>query len=284
MLYREVLEIVPAQPSSDGAGVKLKRVFGGHRVERFDPFLLLDELGSDQPADYMGGFPPHPHRGFETVTYLTKGKLEHRDHLGNQGLLEDGGVQWMTAGRGIIHSEMPRQTAGYLHGFQIWLNLPARDKMKAAGYEDIPASQIPVYSEKGVLIKAIAGRFAINGEALSGKHQSDPTRALILHLSMSPGEAIEVAFDPDFSAQVYVFDNEILLGETAIRVTSHQLARLSDGDSTLLKNNSTAPAQCLLLAGLPLREPIAQYGPFVMNTSAEIEQAIRDYQEGRLTG
>jgi len=283
MLYREVLEIIPAQPSSDGAGVKLKRVFGGHRVERFDPFLLLDELGSDEPADYMGGFPPHPHRGFETVTYLIKGKLEHRDHLGNQGILEDGGVQWMTAGKGIIHSEMPQLTDGYLHGFQIWLNLPAADKMKPAGYRDIAASQIPVYSEKGVLIRAIAGRFSVDNESLSGKQQTEPTRPLILHLSLSPGESITLGFDPKFSAQIYAFEGEVLVGETGIRVAGSHLARLSDGNNLLLRNTDENIAQCLILGGIPLREPIAQYGPFVMNTSAEIEKAIRDYQSGTLT-
>lgn len=280
MFYREVLEIIPAQPSSDGAGVKLKRVFGGYRVERFDPFLLLDELGSDQPEDYMGGFPPHPHRGFETVTYLIKGKLQHRDHLGNQGLLEDGGVQWMTAGRGIIHSEMPQLSDGYLHGFQIWLNLPAEQKMKPAGYQDIPAKQIPVYSENGVLIRAIAGRFSLNGEALSGKYQSSTTEPLILHLSLSPAEAISLDFDTRYTAQIYVFEGQLTLGETGIRVDSERLARLTEGDRLIIENRGALPAQCLLLAGLPLREPIAQYGPFVMNSNEEIRRAISDYNGG----
>ena len=279
---REVEEILQAKPASDGDGVRLLRVFGGNNLARFDPFLMLDEFGSFEASDYIGGFPSHPHRGFETVTYMLEGKMEHRDHMGNVGLLEPGDVQWMKAGAGVIHSEMPRQEQGRMRGFQLWVNLPAAEKMTPATYDDIAADHIPVYSLPGMQVKAIAGRLTVNNEVLTGAVNDRSSEPGYLDIQVG-NDAVELeAQVPDgHTALVYVYEGGVAVGQQT-RVTARQMARLSRNGSLQL----TADANCslLLITGKPIGEPIVHYGPFVMNTREEIEQAIADYNTGRLTG
>ncbi len=272
------IEIISAQPTSDGAGVKLLRVFGGNGAQRFDPFLMLDEFGSDDASDYIGGFPPHPHRGFETITYMLQGKMEHRDHMNNVGLLNDGDVQWMTAGRGIIHSEMPRQTEGRMRGFQLWLNLPAATKMQPAYYSDIAHEQLPVFELDAARVIAIAGDGECNDKTISGLLQRDHTTPCVwdIHLNDS-AESLSWTLKESLNAMIYVYDGQIDIEGHS--VGAQQLARL--GEVTELRF-AGANARVLLIAGTPLREAIAQYGPFVMNTEQEIEQAIADYRNGVL--
>lgn len=281
---RDVVEILRARPASDGDGVRLLRVFGGNGPERFDPFLLLDEFGSDQPLDYQGGFPPHPHRGFETVTYMLHGKMEHRDHLGNVGLLSDGGVQWMTAGRGIVHSEMPQQTQGLMQGFQLWVNLPASKKMKPASYSDIAAAELPLYPLANASIKLIAGEISVAGKPLKGYFNIADTRVIYGDIRLEPESSLTVNLDSDLNALVYAFVGNPCVGTSAFRMETKSLARLGSGDSITFSNPGSQPASLLLLAGQPLKEPVVQYGPFVMNTRDEIDLAIQQYQAGTLTG
>ncbi len=301
MKLRKVAEVIQATAASDGDGVKLLRVFGGVQPERFDPFLLLDEFGSAEPDDYIGGFPPHPHRGFQTVTYMLQGKMEHRDHMGNIGLLEDGGVQWMTAGKGIIHSEMPKQTAGRMRGFQLWINLPAAQKMQPSGYQDIPKRDVPEYCIDGTKLKAIAGDAVINGQVTTGYFSSDLTQPVYLDVSLLPGKSLTMPIDPESTVLIYVYEGSLLNGlsipsksdghnhaefkvhePNTKEIGAQQLARLVKGEGIMLKNASSNVAKFLLLAGKPLKEPIVQYGPFVMNSQAEIEQALSDYRAGQL--
>lgn len=282
---RQISELISAQSASDGDGVKLKRVFGGARPERFDPFLLLDEFGSDKADDYIGGFPPHPHRGFETITYMLKGKMEHRDHMDNVGLLSDGGVQWMTAGRGVIHSEMPQQTEGEMRGFQLWLNLPAVNKLQPARYEDVEADAIPSFAFEGVRGKAIAGENHLNGRAVQGYFDVADTEAHYLDIELAAGAEILIDTPLAHTALLYTYEGDVEIltnSETHSRVQSQQLARFTEGEAVRLVNTGDAPAQFLFLSGKPLREPIKQYGPFVMNTPEEIDQAIQDYRNGVL--
>lgn len=281
MNTRNIIELITAKPASDGAGVKLLRVFGGRHAERFDPFLILDEFGSESADDYIGGFPPHPHRGFETVTYMLQGQMEHRDHMGNIGLLNDGDVQWMTAARGIIHSEMPKQTQGKMRGFQLWVNLASDKKMQPAAWRDLPAQEVPSYDVGEVQVKALAGKAQINGTAVTGYFQRPDTQPVYLDISLQPGASVEIALAEGTNALVYSYSGTIEFGNTA--VVSQTLARLSGNGTVRWKNVGDQISHSLLLAGTPLKQPIAQYGPFVMNTSAEIEQAIQDYQEGVLT-
>lgn len=283
MTPREVVELLRPTPASDGQGVKLLRVFGGRRPERFDPFLLLDEFGSSVPEDYSGGFPPHPHRGFETVTYMLHGKMEHRDHLGNIGLLEDGGVQWMTAGRGVIHSEMPKQTEGLMQGFQLWVNLPASRKMAGAGYRDVPADDIPHYSPPGAHVRAIAGECVVDGEPVQGYFAIDDTDVIYLHITLEPDGGMVIELEPDYTCLLYVAKGAAIVGDKETPVAARTLARLARGDRISLENRGDDPLSLLLLAGSPLGEPIVQSGPFVMNSQEEVEQAFRDYQSGTLT-
>ena len=279
---RDVVEVLRPRRASDGDGVKLLRVFSGPGPERFDPFLMLDEFGSDVPEDYRGGFPPHPHRGFETVTYMLHGKMEHRDHLGNVGLLSDGGVQWMTAGSGIIHSEMPRQTEGLMRGFQLWVNLPAAQKMTPASYRDIPAEQIPLRRFPGASVKAIAGEANINGQPVAGFFAIPDTEVIYLDIRLDGYANLEIGYASACTSLLYVFDGALVAGAGETPLEAKSLARLGGGHLTRLANPGAVPASVLLMAGLPLGEPIAQYGPFVMNTMAEVEQAMRDYQAGKL--
>lgn len=283
MNSRKVIEQTAARPASDGDGVKLERVFGGAQPERYDPFLLLDEFGSDKADDYIGGFPSHPHRGFSTITYMLQGKMEHRDHMGNVGLLNDGDVQWMTAGKGIIHSEMPQQTQGKMHGFQLWLNLPASEKMQTANYQDVPAEKIPHYRLNGLALKAIAGKAVVNDTAVEGYFQVAHTNPLYLDIHLEPNAEARISSHDHQTALVYTYTGEIVLGDQRKLATQGILSRLDNNGDVLMKNPGNHTSRVLLLAGTPLNESIVQHGPFVMNTQEEIAQTLQDYREGVLT-
>ncbi|MDP2141459.1 MAG: pirin family protein [Gammaproteobacteria bacterium] len=277
MSTRRVEELLVAQATSDGAGVRLMRVFGGQELSRFDPFLMLDEFGSDESSDYIGGFPSHPHRGFETVTYMLDGHMQHKDHMGNVGELKNGDVQWMTAGSGIIHSEMPQQKEGRMRGFQLWLNLAAKDKMQPASYSDISAKDIPVYQREGGYIKAIAGSL----DNLQGHINKDVTEPIYLDIVIDKAPYAETFAVPDGNTvMVYVYEGSAEVNGTV--VAKSRLARLSrQGGSVEIK--TTDAARVLLISGKPIGEPIVHYGPFVMNSREEIEQALSDYRNGTLT-
>ena len=280
---RGVEQLVAGQPTQDGAGVRLTRVLHGPMMQRrLDPFLMLDAFGSDRPDDYIAGFPDHPHRGFETVTYMIAGRMRHRDSAGHEGLLTNGGVQWMTAGRGVIHSELPEQEEGVMEGFQLWLNLPARDKMCAPWYQDFQAEQIPVWRGPGVQVQVIAGRCGSGPGAVEGAMQREATAPLYLDIHLDAGARFEQPLPPMHNAFVYVYRGELSIGERAVPVQRMALlANTPDSDGVRLQAGD-APTRALLIAGRPLGEPIAQYGPFVMNSEAELRQAFRDYQSGRL--
>ncbi|MGZ5050597.1 MAG: pirin family protein [Methylobacter sp.] len=279
---RQLAAIITGQDTSDGAGVKLKRVVGQQQKNAFDPFLLLDEFKSDQANDYIGGFPEHPHRGFETVAYMLAGAMRHRDHLGNEGHLRAGDVQWMTAARGIIHSEMPEQENGLLHGFQLWINLPANEKMKSPHYQDFAARQIPqVVLADGGYIKVIAGEYSDGMEAITGPVTGIATRPMYLDIALSAEQRLDISVDAEHTALVYVYEGGLAVDVSGKILQAGQLGQLRLGDNIRLATQSS-PARCLVLAALPLKEPVAQYGPFVMNSSEEIEQAFRDYRDGVL--
>ena len=271
---RQVARLVRGMAASDGAGVKLNRVIGGPDLPQLDPFLLLDEFRSDDAADYLAGFPEHPHRGFETVTYMLAGRMRHRDSQGNTGLLGPGSVQWMTAGRGIVHSEMPEQENGLMQGFQLWVNLPAKDKMAAPRYQDIEPGRIPELQSAGARVRVIAGSY----RDLSGPVQAHATAPVYLDVSLQEGE-FQAAVPVEHNAFVYVYDGSLDIAGRA--VTRGELAVLSHGD-TVAATAGDAGARFILVAGRPLKEPVARYGPFVMNRREEIEQAMRDFTEGRL--
>ncbi len=286
MKARQLAQLWPAKQVSDGAGVKIRRSIGLQPQWRLDPFLMLDCFGSDEAADYIAGFPPHPHRGFETVTYMLDGHMLHEDHLGNRGHLKSGGVQWMTAGRGIIHSEMPQQESGLMRGFQLWLNLPAAEKMQEPAYLDLDPAQIPLAKIPQGLIKVIAGTLQspANTEVpllpvTKGPIRAASTQPLYLDLQLHSAADLALAVPAGHNALVYPYEGEVWLGSH--RVPLHHAGVLSDGDSLQLRTEG--PARIIVLAGKPLQEPVVQYGPFVMNSVAEIEQAIQDYQQGKLT-
>jgi hypothetical protein len=280
MNLRPVQTLLTAQPVSDGAGVKLHRIVGPNGMRGLDPFLLLDEFASDSAADYIAGFPPHPHRGFETVTYMLAGEMLHEDHLGNRGRLSAGGVQWMTAGRGVIHSEMPQQEEGRMHGFQLWINLPAAEKLKDPAYREVPAATIPVATlPNGGTLKAIAGHAEVAGDTLVGAVSGISTEPLYLDVHLPPGTDLAVPVPLGHRALVYVYGGALTWGDRNQGI--RQMAVLGDGDGLELRAGPEG-AQALVLAARPLGEPIAHSGPFVMNTREEIDQAIRDYAEGRL--
>jgi redox-sensitive bicupin YhaK (pirin superfamily) len=285
MTTRTLEHIIESIPASDGAGVKLRRSLGGPRGLRVDPFLMLDEFSSDNPGDYIAGFPAHPHRGFETVTYLLDGHMLHEDHLGNRGDLKTGGVQWMTAGRGIIHSEMPQQENGRLRGFQLWINLPAREKMKPASYRDLQASEIPVVAlPGGGTVKVVAGNLTIDGAAIAGPISGVTTDPTYLDISLPAGARFWLPINSEHSVFIYPYEGQVAVGpDGATRpLDSHTAGVLTAGDRIELTAGREG-TRLLLLAGRPLREPVVQYGPFVMNTRQEIEQAVRDFQSGALT-
>jgi len=281
-MQKQLQQIIPARATSDGAGVRIKRSLGQTQQARFDPFLMLDEFGSESANDYIAGFPPHPHRGFETVTYMLEGHMLHEDHMGNKGHLKNGDVQWMTAGRGIIHSEMPQQEQGLMRGFQLWLNLPAAEKMKPAHYQDIPASQIPVAElGNGGSIKVIANTAVIDGKVVSGPIQGITTQAIYWDVHLPLNEKFAHAIPATHNTFMYVYEGAIAIGEDARKLEAGNAGLLGAGDEISVVALS-ADTRFILLAGIPLKEPIAQYGPFVMNTPDEIEQAIQDYRSGAL--
>ncbi|MBJ6983606.1 pirin family protein [Luteimonas sp. MC1750] len=279
-----VVRKVRGRAASDGAGVKLTRVIGGQELPDLDPFLLLDEFGTDRPEDYLAGFPDHPHRGFETVTYMLDGRMRHRDNHGNEGLLVPGGVQWMTAGRGLVHSEMPEQEAGRMRGFQLWVNLPGRDKMSEPRYQEFAPERIPVaHPVDGVEVRVVAGELADrDGRQVHGPIDQPATSPLYLDATLDAGVAWEHRLPEGHNAFAYVFEGEAMLGtgDEARAVASQELAILGGGDLLRIEAGA-AGARVLLVAGRPLREPVARHGPFVMNTRQELMQAFVDFQEGR---
>lgn len=283
MIPRTLQQVIRAAATSDGAGVKLRRSIGQTEAARLDPFLMLDEFGTDNPDDYIAGFPDHPHRGFETVTYMLDGHMLHQDHMGNRGDLRSGDVQWMTAARGIIHSEMPQQLEGRMRGFQLWINLPAREKMKPAAYRDIPAAEIPVVAlAGGGRAKVIAGTLSVDGKATPGPIQGLSTDPLYVDVELQAGGIFRHAIAAGHNAFLYTYEGDVGVGEPPRALPLRSAGILSDGDQVSVMAGDNG-ASFILLAGKPLREPVVQYGPFVMNTHEEIEQAVRDYQTGQLT-
>lgn len=275
---RSVERLVPGQATSDGAGVRLTRLLTQDLQRRLDPFLMLDAFGTDNPGDYIGGFPDHPHRGFETVTYMIEGRMRHRDSAGNEGLLSPGSVQWMTAGRGVIHSEMPEQQDGRMEGFQLWLNLPARQKMDAPWYRDLAAADVPSFTAPGVSGKVISG----HSQGVAGAVQRDATAPLYLDLQLEAGARFDQPLEAAHNAFVVVYRGEVSIGGSTVgRARMAILANTPDSDGVTMVAGPEG-ARLLLIAGQPLREPIVQYGPFVMNTKEEIYQAVDDFRAGRL--
>jgi len=276
---RGVERLVGGQFVMDGAGVKINRVLTQPLQRRLDPFLMLDAFGSDKAGDYIAGFPEHPHRGFETVTYMLAGRMRHRDSAGHEGSISDGGVQWMTAGRGVIHSEMPEQNEGLMEGFQLWLNLPAQDKMRAPWYRDIPADSVPRFTlASGATVQVIAG----STHGVAGAVQRDVTEPLYLDIELPAGATFEQPLPAGHNTFLYVFRGEVVVegkGVPQARMAILDNAQTADG----VRIKATQPARLLLLAGRPLGEPIAQYGPFVMNTQAEVFQAVEDFRNGKFT-
>ena len=263
-------------PASDGAGVKLKRIIGQPALPDLDPFLMLDAFGSDDPKAYIAGFPSHPHRGFETVTYMLAGRMRHKDSVGNEGLLGPGSVQWMTAGRGIIHSEMPEQESGLMQGFQLWVNLPAKDKMTAPRYQDIQAGSVPTVDlGGGASAKVLAGEVG----GVKGPVDPGATQPIFLDLTLEAGGATRIPLPEGHNAFVYVFEGAAEVGDPGQPLANGQIGVLSTGDDVALA--SKTGARLILVAGKPLREPVAKHGPFVMNTQAELVQAFEDFRAGR---
>ena len=274
-----IVRKVSGRATSDGAGVKLTRVIGGGELPDLDPFLLLDEFGTDKAEDYIGGFPDHPHRGFETVTYMLDGRMRHRDNHGNEGLLVPGSVQWMTAGRGLVHSEMPEQESGRMRGFQLWVNLPARDKMTAPRYQEFAPESIPVaHPGNGVSVKVIAGAV----DDVRGPIQQPATDPLYLDITLDANTSWDYLLPDGHNAFAYAFEGAAGIGEgdSARPLATHELAVLGGGERFVVTAGEGG-ARLLLVAGRPLRENVARHGPFVMNTREELMQAFVDYQQGR---
>jgi len=275
-INREIRHLIPAQATSDGDGVKIQRVAGFNNAS-FSPFLMVDELKSDKRADYVGGFPPHPHRGIETLTYMLKGHFEHKDHMGNVGSLRTGGAQWMAAGQGVIHSEMPIMQDGDLHGFQIWINQPARDKMKPAQYHDFQPETITEFREEKIgLLRVLAGDIVANGEAIQGPLTQTGVPATVADWQATPGSTAKLETPEQHNAMLYVYKGSIKVNERV--VMQGEFALLSHGEVIALEANDVSGT--LLFIGEPIDEPVVHYGPFVMNSIDEIEQAIRDYNSG----
>ncbi len=265
--------IVHGMAASDGAGVKLTRVIGTQALSEVDPFLMLDEFGSDDPNAYIAGFPDHPHRGFETITYMLDGRMRHRDSRGNEGLLGPGDVQWMTTARGLVHSEMPEQQEGLMRGFQLWLNLPAKEKMLDPRYQDIPAARIPATTLDDATLKVLAG--SVGG--VTGPIASPSTTPLIVDVAVPEHGRVVLPIPSELAGFAYVFEGLALLGGKS--VGRKYVAVLGGGDALTIESQ-TGPVRVLLVAGKPIGEPVARYGPFVMNTRAELQQAFTDYQNG----
>jgi redox-sensitive bicupin YhaK (pirin superfamily) len=277
---RAVERLINGQFVMDGAGVKINRVLTQSLQRRLDPFLMLDAFGSDKPGDYIAGFPEHPHRGFETISYMINGRMRHKDSAGHEGLITNGGVQWMTAGRGVVHSEMPEQNEGLMEGFQLWLNLPARDKMVKPWYRDIPAEALPsVATAEGASVQVIAG----SSHGVDGAVQRDGTAPIYLDIALPAGASFEQQLPPGHNAFLYVFRGEVVVEGKAVPATKMAILTnpaAADG----VRIHAAKDARVLLIAGRPLGEPIAQYGPFVMNTQAELQQAVEDFRAGRFEG
>ena len=276
---RGVEQLVTGRPTSDGAGVKLTRVLTQSLQRRLDPFLMLDAFGTNNPEDYIAGFPDHAHRGFETVTYMIAGRMRHRDSAGHDGLLQNGGMQWMTAGRGVVHSELPEQEEGRMEGFQLWLNLPARDKLCVPWYRDFQAVDIPRFTTStGVTVRVLAGA----SHGVAGAVQRETTEPLYLDLEMPAGTMFAQPLPPGHNAFVHVYRGTLDIGGTDVPAQKMAILDNAQGsDGVLLK--AAQAARALLIAGKPLGEPIVQYGPFVMNTQDEIARAVQDYRAGRFT-
>ncbi|MDP3584328.1 MAG: pirin family protein [Thiobacillus sp.] len=275
MTLRPLSQRVPAFEVTEGAGVTVHRSIGTPALKNLDPFLMLDHFGSDNPDEYIAGFPEHPHRGFITFTYMLDGHMEHRDSMGNRGDLKAGGVQWMKAASGVIHSEMPQQTDGLMRGFQLWINLPARDKLSDPAYQEFSAAAIPEVTAAGARVRVLAGEY--NGNR--GVIDDPATDVLYLDVTLDAGAAFSLPLDDSRNAFVYVFEGDARLAGTAL--ARHTLAVLGKGDAFGIEAGA-AGARFILVAGRPLGEPVVQYGPFVMNTREEIEQAFADYRDGQL--
>jgi redox-sensitive bicupin YhaK (pirin superfamily) len=276
-IQRRVIWSGRGMPASDGAGVKLSRVIGQPALPDIDPFLMLDEFGSDDPDAYIAGFPDHPHRGFETVTYMLDGRMRHRDNKGNEGLLTSGSVQWMTAGRGIVHSEMPEQDHGLMRGFQLWLNLPAKDKMTEPRYQDIPPHRIPIVDlGAGASAKLIAGEIG----GVVGPVQAGATEPFYADITLEPGGSASIPLPLDHAAFAYVYEGQAEIGQPVQVTPRGHISVLSTGDCVRLTGGAEG-AQLILVAGKPLKEPVAKYGPFVMNTVEQLREAFADFQAGR---
>jgi redox-sensitive bicupin YhaK (pirin superfamily) len=275
---RTVERLIEGVATSDGAGVSLTRVLSGKLQHRLDPFLMLDAFGSDDPDEYIAGFPDHPHRGFETITYMLAGRMRHRDSAGHEGLLENGGMQWMIAGRGAIHSEIPQQEDGLMEGFQLWLNLPAQNKMATPWYKDFPSAEIPEYATAdGGTVRVIAG----NSNGVAGAMTREITEPLYLDIHIPAGARFSTTIPQSHNAFIYVYRGKIKVGETLVE--SRRMGILNNApEAEGVSLTATEDARLILVAGKPLNEPIVQYGPFVMNTQEEINQALDDYRNGRL--
>jgi len=279
MNTRKVQQVISGQATTDGAGVELVRVIGQPALMDLDPFLLLDAFRSDDPDDYIAGFPPHPHRGFETVTYLLNGRMRHQDNAGNEGVIEPGGIQWMTAGKGIVHSEMPEQQDGMLEGFQLWINLPGSHKMSTPSYQEHDAAHIPTESRNDTVIKVISGK---TSQGTSGPISQPLTDPLYLDVSLQSDTAFLENIAVDHNAFIYVIEGEVMLEDADTKqlgLSRDQLAVLGQGDAIALRSGHRA-TRFLLVSGKPLNEPVARGGPFVMNTEAEVQQAFSDYKRG----
>ena len=274
-MKRKIKKIIEGIDTSDGAGVKLRRIIGGPDLNMLDPFLLFDEFGSENPDDYIAGFPPHPHRGFETITYMLNGKFRHKDSAGNEGLLTDGSVQWMTAGRGVIHSEMPEKTDGLVRGFQLWLNLPKKLKMIDPSYNDIPSQNIPEVNIDGGKVRIISGTYkGIEGPGLPHTGMS------YFDVILNPSKGIEISLDNFWNTFIYVYSGEAIIENETIQ--KGQLAVLSEKGLLNFTSNKKSVLKCIVISGEPLNEPVARGGPFVMNTKEEVLKAFNDYQQGVL--
>ncbi|MRW88746.1 pirin family protein [Duganella sp. FT80W] len=275
---RSVERIIQGQAVMDGAGVKINRVLTQSLQRRLDPFLMLDNFGSDQANDYIAGFPSHPHRGFETVTYMIEGRMRHKDSAGNEGLLTNGGVQWMTAGRGVIHSEMPEQEDGVMEGFQLWLNLPAKDKLRAPWYRDFNGADVPVFTTaEGATVKVIAGR----SHGVDGAVQREVTEPLYIDVELPAGASFEQLLPEGHNAFIFTYRGSVNVGDKAVPTGRMAILANTKGADGVAVVASEA-SRFILIAGQPLNEPIAQYGPFVMNTQAEIFAAVEDFRAGKL--
>ncbi|MDO9072063.1 MAG: pirin family protein [Rubrivivax sp.] len=275
---RSIERLIQGQATSDGAGVRMTRLLTQDLQRRLDPFLMLDLFGTDNPGDYIGGFPDHPHRGFETVTYMLQGRMRHRDSVGNNGLLVPGSVQWMTAGRGVIHSEMPEQEEGAMEGFQLWLNLPAREKMRQPWYRDIASADVPEWQGDGVIARVIAGA----SHGVAGAVKREATAPLYLDLHLQPGASFAQPLPASHNAFVVVYRGELAVGDAGVRTRRMAILANTPGSDGVVLRAGPEGARAIVVAGQPLKEPIAQYGPFVMNTQQEIFQAVQDFNAGRL--